>query len=81
MKVPAGTQHGTILRIKGKGVPDLRGYGRGDQHVKIVIEVPESLSSEQKELLSNFSETLKNEKNGHPKIDAFLKKAKRFFKK
>jgi molecular chaperone DnaJ len=81
MKVPAGTQHGTILRIKGKGVPDLRGYGRGDQHVKIVIEVPESLTSEQKELLSNFSETLKNEKNGHPKIDAFLKKAKRFFKK
>jgi len=81
MKIPAGTQNGTILRLRGKGVPSLRGGGRGDQHVRIFVEVPERLNDEQKELLEKFSETLKNSPDNHPMIDSFLKKAKRFFTK
>ena len=77
MKIPEGTQTGTVLRLKNKGVPSLRGGGRGDQHVKIFIEVPESLSKEQKKLLSDFASTLKDADN-HPLKEGFFKKAKRF---
>ena len=55
LKVPAGTQTGTYFRLKGKGVPKLRGYGQGDQHVKVTIVTPTKLTDEQKELLRQFS--------------------------
>src|SRR5690606_23592928 len=51
MKVPAGTQSHKILRLKGKGMPKLGGYGRGDQLVRVVVETPSKLTSEQKDLL------------------------------
>lgn len=51
LKIPAGTQTNTYFRLKGKGVPRLRGYGQGDQHVKVVVMTPTNLSDEQKELL------------------------------
>ncbi|MBH5318151.1 molecular chaperone DnaJ [Paenibacillus sp. GSMTC-2017] len=54
LKVPAGTQTGTYFRLKGKGVPKLRGHGTGDQHVKVTIVTPTKLSDEQKELLRQF---------------------------
>ncbi|MBW7458924.1 molecular chaperone DnaJ, partial [Paenibacillus sepulcri] len=54
LKVPSGTQTGTYFRLKGKGVPRLRGYGQGDQHVKVTIVTPTNLSDEQKELLRQF---------------------------
>ena len=78
MKIPPGTQNGTILRMKGKGMPSLRGGGRGDQHVRIFIEVPKNLNKEQKELLGKYKES--SDKSTHPLIDEFLKKAKNFFK-
>ena len=78
MKIPAGTQNGTIMRLKGKGIPSLRGGSRGDQHVKIFIETPKNLNREQKELLTKYQEISSN--SNHPKIDAFLDKAKKFFK-
>ena len=78
MKIPAGTQNGTILRMRGKGMPSLRGGGRGDQHIKIFIEVPKNLNKEQKELLKQYKEV--SDKSSHPVISAFLKKAKDFFK-
>ncbi|MDF2927504.1 MAG: chaperone protein dnaJ [Paenibacillaceae bacterium] len=55
LKIPSGTQTGTFFRLKGKGVPRLRGYGQGDQHVKVVIVTPTNLNEEQKELLRQFS--------------------------
>jgi molecular chaperone DnaJ len=55
LKIPAGTQTGTLFRLKGKGVPHLRGYGQGDQHVKVTIVTPTSMSDEQRELLKEFS--------------------------
>ncbi|WP_127579788.1 molecular chaperone DnaJ [Paenibacillus koleovorans] len=55
LKIPAGTQTGTYFRLKGKGVPRLRGYGQGDQHVKVTIVTPTALSDRQKELLREFA--------------------------
>ena len=77
MRVPEGTQNGTVLRLKGKGVPSLRGGYRGDQHVKIFVEVPHELTREQKELLQKFAQACGN--NVHPMRESFLEKAKRFF--
>ncbi len=51
LKIPAGTQTNTYFRLKGKGVPRLRGYGQGDQHVKVVVITPTNLTDEQKDLL------------------------------
>lgn len=54
LKIPAGTQTGTYFRIKGKGVPKLRGYGQGDQHVKVTVVTPTKLSEDKKDLLRQF---------------------------
>ncbi|MGO4107264.1 molecular chaperone DnaJ [Paenibacillus sp. YAF4_2] len=54
LKIPAGTQTGTYFRLKGKGVPKLRGYGQGDQHVKVTIVTPTKLTDAQKDLLREF---------------------------
>jgi DnaJ-class molecular chaperone len=56
LKVPSGTQTGTQFRLRGKGVPHLRGRGRGDQYVRIQIKVPEKLSREQRKLLKDFQD-------------------------
>ncbi|WP_291633408.1 molecular chaperone DnaJ [Clostridium sp.] len=53
-KVPAGTQSGTVFRLKGKGIPRVNGHGRGDQYVKVVVDVPKSLNDKQKEALKLF---------------------------
>jgi molecular chaperone DnaJ len=55
LKIPAGTQTGTFFRIKGKGVPSVRGQIQGDQHVKVKIMTPKSLNEKQKELLREFA--------------------------
>jgi molecular chaperone DnaJ len=55
MKIPQGTQSGKIFRLRGKGIPDLNGRGRGDQHVRVVIETPTHLSKEQRNLLEQFA--------------------------
>lgn len=55
LKIPAGTQTGTYFRLKGRGVPRLRGFGQGDQQVKVVVVTPTKLSDEQRELLVQFS--------------------------
>ena len=55
MKIPSGTQWGKTFRLKDKGFPNIHGYGKGDQLVKIVIETPTKLNKEQKELLAKFA--------------------------
>ena len=54
--IPEGTQTGTIFRLRGKGIPGLRGNSRGDQYVTVTVTVPTGLNSEQKELLRKFAE-------------------------
>jgi molecular chaperone DnaJ len=55
LKVPEGTQSGTIFRMKGKGVPNVSGFGRGDQHVLVKVVTPTRLSEKQKSLLREFA--------------------------
>ncbi len=55
LKIPKGTQSGRIFRLKGKGVPHLRGYGRGDQIVQLVVKIPTNLNKKQEELLKEFA--------------------------
>lgn len=54
--IPEGTQTGSVFRLKSKGIPFLRGNGRGDQYVKVNIEVPKKLTDKQKSLLKEFAE-------------------------
>jgi len=77
MKIAAGTQSGKIMRLKGKGIADPRGYGRGDQHVIIKVEVPTKLNERQKELLREF-ETEADEET-HPIKKGFFNKLKDLF--
>jgi molecular chaperone DnaJ len=76
-KIHEGTQTGSIFRLKNKGIPHIRGYGRGDQYVKVFVEVPKNLSDKQKELLKKFSE-LENE-DTHEKKKGFFEKMKSAF--
>jgi molecular chaperone DnaJ len=68
LDVPEGTQSGTVLRLRGQGVPQLGGRGRGDLHVLIRVVVPTRLSKEQRELMQKLAETLPEpEIGGHEK--------------
>lgn len=55
--IPAGTQSGTMFRLKGKGVPRVNSSGRGDQYVKVIVDIPKSLTNKQKEALEAFMES------------------------
>lgn len=55
-KINEATQTGTVFRLKGKGIPYLKGNGRGDQYVKVNVEVPRKLNAKQKEILTQFAE-------------------------
>jgi DnaJ-class molecular chaperone len=59
LKIRPGTQPGTMIRLSGKGLPNPRGYGRGDQYVRLVVTIPEKLTREQKKLLEEFESTFK----------------------
>ncbi|MBN1793522.1 MAG: molecular chaperone DnaJ [Candidatus Omnitrophica bacterium] len=72
VKVPAGTQSGRLLRLRGKGMPRLQGYGNGDQLIRVAVEVPASLTAEQKRLLREF-EQLSNTKT-YPAQKSFSEK-------
>jgi len=78
LKIPPGTQTNKIFRLKGKGIPYLHSYGRGDQWVKVLVETPVNLNNEQKELLRKFQELGRG--NGQPKVKEFLNKIKQMFR-
>jgi molecular chaperone DnaJ len=59
LKIPSGTQSGTIFRLKGKGLPHLRGWGKGDQFVNVVVRTPTKLTKQQKKLLKELEKELK----------------------
>jgi molecular chaperone DnaJ len=77
LKVPAGTQPGTMFRLKGKGVKNIQGYGHGDLHVRINVEVPTHLSAAQKAKLQEFAELCNG--NESPLRQSFFEKAKNLF--
>ena len=78
MKVPEGTQPGRVMRLKGKGIPSLRGGSRGDQLVRMKVVVPTRLTEKQKDALQKFADISKD--NINPEEKSFLNKVKDFFK-
>jgi molecular chaperone DnaJ len=57
VKIDAGTSHGKVLRLRGKGVPDVNGYGKGDLLVHISIYIPKSLSKDDKKNMEKLSQS------------------------
>ncbi|HHM23719.1 MAG TPA: molecular chaperone DnaJ [Bacteroidetes bacterium] len=77
-KIPPGTQSGKIFRLKGKGIPRLHGYGRGDQLVRVQLFTPEKVSGEERKLLEKLAEFERKhlgkfEKQGRRKKKSFFK--------
>jgi molecular chaperone DnaJ len=77
LKIPAGTQNGAVFRLRDKGVPSVRGDGRGDQHVRITVEVPRDLNREQREKLQAFADACTAEVT--PTLKGFLDRIKKLF--
>ena len=77
VKIPPGTQSGALFRLKDKGVPSLRGDGRGDMHVRIVVEIPSNLSAAQKKLIEQFAAAAGED--NYPHFKAFLRQVKKFW--
>jgi molecular chaperone DnaJ len=78
IKIPAGTQPGTLFRLRGKGVKNLQGYGHGDLHVRINVEVPTHLTGHQRTKLQEFAEAC--DENVNPISKSFFEKAKNLFR-
>ena len=74
--LPAGTQTGTTFRLRGKGIPELRGRGRGDQYVTVTVQVPTALTAEQKEALHAFGAAM-GEAPAENGVKSFFEKRKR----
>lgn len=77
IKIPVGTQGGTVFRLRDKGMPSLSNGRRGDLNVTVQVEVPTRLNSEQQEKLRAFSESIGD--HNSPMQEGFFQKAKRFF--
>jgi molecular chaperone DnaJ len=75
MKIPAGTQSGKTFRIRGKGFPNLRGLGTGDQLVTVRVEIPSRLNSKQSQALKEFEHLTGEEV--YPDVKQFQEKIKR----
>ncbi len=78
IKVPAGTQSGTIFRLRGKGVKNVQGYGHGDLHVRVVVEVPTTLNNAQQAKLEEFADLCDETVN--PRSKSFFEKARDLFR-
>jgi molecular chaperone DnaJ len=80
LKVPAETQSGRVFRLRDKGVKPVRGGPRGDLFCRVVVETPVHLSAEQRDLIRQLEETLKQDSNRHaPREQGFFEGVKRFF--
>jgi molecular chaperone DnaJ len=71
IRVPPGTQHGTVQRLRGEGPPKLSGKGRGDLHYKLLIDVPSSLSREESEAVDDLAAVM----NGNPRERLFSQRS------
>ena len=77
LKIPEGTQSGTVLKIRGKGIQKLRGEGRGDEFVKVKVLTPKNLSAYQRKLLQDFEKG--GNDNNNPEQKSFVDKLKGLF--
>nr|MBP7685030.1 molecular chaperone DnaJ [Deltaproteobacteria bacterium] len=72
MKIPPGTQSGRSFRLRGKGIPVYGGAGKGDQLVRVIVEVPENISRKQRKLIQELAEELGVDT--HPQQAGFMDK-------
>ncbi|MCC6170533.1 MAG: molecular chaperone DnaJ [Gammaproteobacteria bacterium] len=80
LKIPAETQSGRVFRLREKGVKPVRGGPRGDLFCRVVVETPVKLTTEQRELLRGFDESLKGDGRSHtPREEGFFEGVRRFF--
>lgn len=79
VKIPAGTQSGKILRLKGKGLPEINGYGHGDQLVHVNIWTPKNLTPEEKKLMEKLKNSPNFKPNPNTSDKGFFDKVKDYF--
>jgi len=79
IKIPAGTQSGKIFRLKGKGFPEVNGYGRGDQLVQVNVWTPQHVSSEEKAMLEKMADSNNFKPNPGKSEKSFFDKMKEMF--
>lgn len=79
IKIDAGTQSGKVLRLKGKGLPDVNSYGTGDMLVNINVWTPQNLTSEEKKILENFRSAKNFEPNPNRKEKGFFDRMREYF--
>ena len=78
--MPAGIQSGKQLRLRGKGMPNVRGGSYGDLYIELHIETPVNLNENQRRLLEDFEKSLQA-KDNNPKYSNFFSKVKSFWEK
>jgi molecular chaperone DnaJ len=78
LKVPAGTQSGQMFKVRGKGITNVNGRGRGDLFARLIVEVPSRLNAEQRRRLEEFAALCSDENT--PLRKSFFERAKEFFK-
>jgi molecular chaperone DnaJ len=78
LKIDPGIETGRVFRLRGKGAPSVDGYGRGDLHVRVVVEMPAHLSSRQKKALKDFADA--HTDDNYPLARAVRERAEAFFK-
>lgn len=79
LKIPPGTQSGKVFRIKGRGMPEIHGYGRGDLYIRVSVEVPTHLGGEERKTIEKLGEIGKE--HIFPMTKEFIEKVKRMFEK
>jgi molecular chaperone DnaJ len=78
IKIPPGTQPNTLFRLKGKGVKNVQGYGTGDLHVRVTVEVPTHLNAAQRAKIEEFAQLC--DENVNPISRGFFERAKNLFR-
>ena len=79
IKIPEGTQTGKLFRLRGKGISPIRGVSTGDLLCRAVIETPQNLSKDQKQLLKEFQASISDDSRQNPLRDEWFSKVKSFF--
>lgn len=79
LHIPSGTANGKVLKLKGKGIPKMRGHGAGDLFLTLMVEVPLHLNKEQRERLTSFEASLTDRDVHYPRLKKWIKEIKDFF--
>jgi molecular chaperone DnaJ len=79
LKIPAETQSNKVFRVKGMGVPPVRGGDNGDLMCKVYVEIPINLTAKQRELLEQFNKSMSASNKHSPQSSSWFNKVKKFF--